>query len=91
MAKINFLCKTAITKIIIILINCYRYLLSPVLGNNCRFDPSCSLYAEEAIKQHGIFCGSWLALKRILRCHPWCAGGYDPVSERKTNSNLHLD
>lgn len=57
----------------------YRYAISPMLGRNCRFMPSCSEYAGEAIRRHGSVRGSWLALKRVLRCHPWHPGGYDPV------------
>ena len=61
------------------LIRLYRYFVSPMLGPNCRFYPSCSCYAEEAIEHHGIVRGSYLAARRILRCHPWHSGGYDPV------------
>jgi uncharacterized protein len=57
----------------------YRYALSPLLGRHCRFEPSCSAYAEQAVEKYGAGRGSWLATKRLLRCHPWCAGGYDPV------------
>ncbi|UUX52220.1 membrane protein insertion efficiency factor YidD [Nisaea acidiphila] len=64
------------------LILAYRYLVSPLLGTNCRFEPSCSRYGLEAIRRHGPFVGSWLTLKRILRCHPWGGCGYDPVPER---------
>jgi uncharacterized protein len=61
------------------LIRLYRYFISPMLGPNCRFYPSCSCYAEEAIEHHGIVRGSYLAARRLLRCHPWHPGGYDPV------------
>ena len=61
------------------LIRAYQVLLSPFLGDHCRFTPSCSAYAIEAIKKHGSLKGSWLAVKRIGRCHPFCDGGYDPV------------
>lgn len=66
-------------KILVHLIRAYRYLVSPLLGNNCRFYPSCSRYAEEAIARHGVIRGGWLALRRLLRCHPWHVGGCDPV------------
>jgi uncharacterized protein len=57
----------------------YRYAISPMLGRNCRFMPSCSEYAAEAISRHGSLRGSWLAVRRVMRCHPWNPGGYDPV------------
>ena len=60
-------------------IRLYRLLLSPWLGNACRFEPTCSVYAIGAIERHGAATGSALAAGRILRCHPWCAGGHDPV------------
>ena len=59
----------------------YRLLISPWLGNNCRFSPSCSQYTMDALRLHGAFRGSWLAAKRIGRCHPWGGSGYDPVPE----------
>jgi putative membrane protein insertion efficiency factor len=61
------------------LINAYRWLISPLLGPNCRFYPSCSAYALESLERFGAGRGSWLALRRIARCHPWHPGGYDPV------------
>ncbi|WP_374336103.1 membrane protein insertion efficiency factor YidD [Methyloversatilis sp.] len=57
----------------------YRYGISPFMGRNCRHVPSCSEYACEAIERHGSARGGWLALRRVLRCHPWNPGGYDPV------------
>ena len=64
------------------LLRAYRYALSPVLGPHCRFHPSCSAYALEAVQRHGAMAGTWLAVRRIGRCHPWCAGGVDPVPDR---------
>jgi putative membrane protein insertion efficiency factor len=67
------------TQLLLALIRAYRYLLSPWLGRQCRFTPSCSLFASEAIERHGAAHGSWMALRRIGRCHPWHEGGFDPV------------
>lgn len=63
-------------------IRLYRLLLSPCLGNACRFEPSCSRYAMQALEQHGAGVGSYLTLSRLMRCHPWCDGGHDPVPAR---------
>ena len=60
----------------------YQLLVSPVLGANCRFDPTCSAYAQESIKRFGAGRGTFLAVKRITRCHPWGGFGHDPVPER---------
>ena len=68
-----------IKKIMIFLIRFYQLCISPLLGNNCRYYPTCSQYAIEAIEKKGIIRGSWMAVKRICRCHPWHDGGYDPV------------
>ena len=57
----------------------YRYAISPMLGRNCRFYPTCSEYAIEAVQRHGALRGGWLAAKRVGRCHPFNPGGYDPV------------
>ncbi|QEQ98340.1 membrane protein insertion efficiency factor YidD [Neptunomonas concharum] len=61
------------------LIRFYQYIISPLMGSNCRFYPSCSHYMFEAIETHGIFKGVWLGTKRLLKCHPWHEGGIDPV------------
>lgn len=66
-------------RLLILLIGVYRYALSPFLGNNCRFYPSCSCYAQEAIASHGAIRGTWLTARRLSRCHPWHEGGVDPV------------
>lgn len=60
----------------------YRLLLSPWLGASCRFEPTCSVYAIEALEVHGAGRGSYLTLKRLARCQPWCEGGHDPVPHR---------
>jgi putative membrane protein insertion efficiency factor len=64
---------------LILLVRAYRLLLKPSLGNACRFEPTCSAYALEALERHGATRGSALATWRLLRCHPWCQGGLDPV------------
>lgn len=61
------------------LIRLYQWTISPLLGPHCRFHPSCSQYALEALERFGVLRGGWLAVKRIARCHPWHPGGYDPV------------
>jgi putative membrane protein insertion efficiency factor len=68
--------------ILIGLIAIYRYGLSPLLGPSCRFHPTCSCYARDAIEHFGALRGSWLALRRVARCHPWNEGGYDPVPQQ---------
>lgn len=68
-----------IKKLFLILLRFYKSAISPYLGNNCRFTPTCSEYAMEAIQRYGACKGSWMALKRLLRCNPFCKGGYDPV------------
>ena len=70
-----------LTLFLVALIQAYRYLLSPFLGNHCRYTPSCSQYALEAIETHGVFKGAWLSVKRLGSCHPWHVGGYDPVPQ----------
>ena len=64
------------------LIRIYQWLVSPLLPRACRFAPSCSEYAAEAIGRHGVLRGGWLAARRLLRCHPWGGDGFDPVPQR---------
>lgn len=66
-------------RLFILPIRFYQLCISPMLPAACRFQPTCSAYAVEAIMKHGVIRGSWLALRRILRCHPWGGSGYDPV------------
>lgn len=70
---------TMVQKLCIFPIKCYRFVLSPWLGSNCRFSPSCSYYAEEAVTAHGVFRGFFFTFCRLIRCHPFHPGGYDPV------------
>lgn len=70
-----------VTQILIWIIRAYQLLLSPLLGPRCRFYPSCSCYAHTAIERHGALKGAWLGLCRLLRCHPFNKGGYDPVPD----------
>jgi uncharacterized protein len=65
--------------ILVALVRAYRLLLSPWWGRQCRFTPTCSEFALEALERHGAARGSWLTLRRVARCHPWHAGGFDPV------------
>lgn len=71
--------KRAPATLLLLLIRVYQLLMSPLLGNRCRFHPSCSQYAAGCIRKHGFFLGAYLALRRVLRCHPLHHGGVDPV------------
>ena len=77
------------------LIKVYRYAISPLIGQRCRFHPTCSAYGLEALDRHGFLKGSKLTLLRLLRCHPWHPGGFDPVPEQpsgkhRTQSDNHI-
>lgn len=74
------------TRVLVAVIQAYRRLVSPLLSPRCRFVPSCSAYALEAVQTHGAVRGSWLALRRVSRCHPFHAGGYDPVPAPRPDS-----
>lgn len=75
--------------LLLIPIKLYQLLLSPLLGNHCRFLPTCSQYAYTAIKQYGLLKGLGLSLARISKCHPWGHNGFDPVPEKATSINAH--
>ena len=77
-------------KALILLIRGYQYFISPWLGGNCRFTPTCSQYAIEAITFHGVIKGLWLTMNRVSRCHPWHPGGYDPVPAARVDQNDKL-
>lgn len=64
----------------------YRLFLSPWLGSSCRFEPTCSAYSLQALEQHGAAAGSYLTVRRLVRCHPWCDGGHDPVPQQLPRS-----
>lgn len=69
----------------------YQWCISPLLGPHCRFHPSCSEYAVQAIQRFGTCRGSWFAARRLLRCHPWCEGGLDPVPDIPDNSSKDIE
>jgi putative membrane protein insertion efficiency factor len=71
-------------------VKAYRLVLSPWLGSGCRFEPTCSVYSLQALERHGAAVGSYLTLKRIARCQPWCNGGCDPVPEQRPQLFAHL-
>ncbi|MCC8035352.1 MAG: membrane protein insertion efficiency factor YidD [Rikenellaceae bacterium] len=72
-------CKTAAALPFIVLVRFYQYCISPFMPNSCRFTPSCSVYAVEALRRHGPLKGLWLTVRRLARCNPWGGSGYDPV------------
>ena len=67
----------------VFLIKIYQFLISPIIGKNCRFNPTCSNYALEALKEHGLFLGMYYSIIRISKCHPWGGSGHDPVPSKK--------
>ncbi|MGF1557449.1 membrane protein insertion efficiency factor YidD [Paucihalobacter sp.] len=69
----------------VFIIKVYQILISPLTPATCRFQPTCSHYAKEALEKHGLFKGGWLALRRIFSCHPWGRSGYDPVTDKDDN------
>ena len=73
---------TPMARILALPVRAYRLILSPWVGHNCRYQPTCSTYALEALERHGALRGTRLAARRILRCHPWGGSGYDPVPDR---------
>lgn len=77
-------------KLALIPIRIYRYAISPIMASHCRFYPSCSCYAQEAIEIHGLLRGGWLSLRRLGRCHPWNPGGYDPVPSNHTSNSSSM-
>lgn len=77
-------------RLLVALVKGYRLLLSPWLGSSCRFEPTCSAYSLQALQQYGAAAGSYLTLRRLARCHPWCAGGHDPVPPQAPRLFTHL-
>ena len=73
---------SAMSRILCVLIRAYQLVISPVLAPSCRFAPSCTEYARQAVAHHGALRGGWLSVRRLLRCHPWGGMGYDPVPDR---------
>nr|WP_321273100.1 membrane protein insertion efficiency factor YidD [Alcaligenes faecalis] len=71
--------KAFLVSVLVLLVRGYQLFISPLLGPRCRFYPTCSQYAIQALRTHGLFKGTWLAARRIVRCHPWHPGGHDPV------------
>lgn len=69
--------------VLIALLKAYRFAISPLYGQVCRYHPTCSAFALEAVQTHGALRGTWLAMRRVARCHPWAAGGFDPVPARR--------
>ena len=83
MTKIVSLLSRAVSGLLIFFVRAYQIVLSPHLGQCCRFEPTCSVYCIEALRTHGVFKGGWLAFRRIMRCRPFGPSGFDPVPPRK--------
>jgi putative membrane protein insertion efficiency factor len=83
MALIGSRCGSAVVRGVIFLIDLYRNTISPMRLPTCRFSPTCSQYAVEALTEHGLLRGGWLAVVRLLKCGPWHRGGWDPIPERR--------
>jgi len=77
--------KKIVTYPFVLLVRFYQVAISPYTPSSCRYSPTCSHYAVEALQRHGLFKGGWLVIKRISSCHPWGGEGYDPVPDRKNN------
>jgi len=78
-------------RLLIALVRLYQIAVSPFLGNNCRFHPTCSNYCIEALRRHGMLRGLWLCVRRIGRCHPWHPGGYDPVPGKEAGDDARRE
>ena len=87
--SLSFRGHSPVTPLLRALVVAYQWTLSPVLGTNCRYEPSCSHYALEALAVHGAVKGGWLTLRRLGRCHPWGGWGYDPVPPRADRPQTH--
>src|SRR4051794_9191848 len=91
MARLISVLKSPARALLIGLLKAYRFAISPLYGQVCRYHPTCSAYALEAVTQHGSIKGTWLAARRVGRCHPWAAGGYDPVPAKNVSGQQQLD
>ncbi len=85
------ICSNLFKRALLLLVRVYQLTISPLMANHCRFEPTCSRYALIAIERHGALKGSWLAIRRIGRCHPGSAGGWDPVPEKAPKHSDHGD
>jgi putative membrane protein insertion efficiency factor len=83
--NITALLSRTLVRLLVLVVRGYQLGISPLLGPNCRFYPSCSHYCQEALQEHGVTQGLWLSCKRVLRCHPGHPGGIDPVPQKSLN------